>query len=262
MAEDCTDNGSPRDQAVDQAEKIVGRSFGDRRLLCLALTHSSSADHRLASNERLEFLGDAVLGMVVCEYLFEKYPELEEGEMTKIKSAVVSRDTCAKVAQKLGLDGLMHLGKGMSTRGDIPHSLAAGVFEAVLGALYLDAGYDAARAFIRRCLQARIRHAVDSGHQQNFKSVLQQLSQQNLSQTPQYVMLDEKGPDHAKCFEICVEIGARRYASSWGRSKKHAEQQAALNALLELGFAVRDDDGEVRVRDPLAEAGAVVDDAA
>lgn len=241
-------------QQIDQvarAEQILQHEFQDRDLLAQALTHASSADHRLASNERLEFLGDAVLGLVVCEYLFEKYPELEEGELTKVKSAVVSRDMCAIVAQELGFDGLIRLGKGMFNRGDIPSSLSAGVFESIIGALFLDGGMETARRFLREQLKGRIRSAASSGHQQNFKSVLQQIAQQNLSQTPQYQVLDEKGPDHAKCFEICVEIGAQRYASSWGASKKRAEQQAALNALVELGFATIDaESDEVRLCAP------------
>jgi len=239
--------GADSSDSVVRAQQIIGYEFTRPELLDLALTHASSADHRLASNERLEFLGDAILGMIVCEFLFEAYPDLQEGELTKIKSAVVSRDTCAKVAIKLGLDELIQLGKGMSSRGDVPHSLAAGVFEAVVGAMYIDGGMEVTRKFLRDCLRPRIRNAVKSGHQHNFKSALQQLAQQELEQPPQYIMLDEKGPDHAKCFEVCVEIGARRFPSSWGRSKKQAEQQAALNALIELGYAEIDDTHEVRL---------------
>lgn len=222
---------------LSRAEAILNHRFVDREKLALALTHASSADHRLQSNERLEFLGDAVLGMVVCELLFESYPELQEGDLTKVKSLVVSRDTCAEVADELGLSALITLGKGMSSRGDLPRSLAAGVFESVIGALFLDAGMDSTRRFIRGCLAERVNQAAESGHQQNFKSMLQQIAQQTLDASPQYVMLDEKGPDHAKCFEVCVELGAKRFASSWGRSKKRAEQLAARNALVEMGYA-------------------------
>ncbi|MCL4210448.1 MAG: ribonuclease III [Phycisphaeraceae bacterium] len=232
---------------IARAESILGRAFVDRSLLGLALTHASSADHRLASNERLEFLGDAVLGLIVCEYLFAHYPELQEGDLTKIKSAVVSRDTCARVADDLGLTDLIVLGKGMSNRGAIPRSLSAGVYEAVIGALFLDAGLEFTRSFVLGGVKGLIRSAVRSGHQQNFKSVLQQLVQQNMGISPQYLLLDEKGPDHAKCFEICVEVGAQRFPSSWGRSKKAAEQQAALNALIGLGYATMDEDEEVRL---------------
>lgn len=235
------------EQNLDNAEGILGHQFSDRDLLHLALTHASLADDRLQSNERLEFLGDAILGMIVCEYLFENYPDLLEGEMTKIKSAVVSRNICAKIAKQTGLDELVRLGKGLSTRAALPPSVAAAVYEALIGALYLDAGLEAVKAFVLRDLAPRIESAADSGHQQNFKSVLQQMAQQEFNSTPQYMVLDEKGPDHAKCFEVAVSIGARRFASSWGPSKKHAEQSAALEALMELGHAERNEKGEVRL---------------
>lgn len=235
--------------ALDRAEEILGYQFKDRELLRRALRHASCTDDKLDSNERLEFLGDAILGMVVCDFLYDQYPHLLEGELTKIKSTVVSRDTCARVARRLGLDVLIELGKGMRNRGDIPRSLAAGGFEAVIGAMYLEAGLETVRAFILQHLEARVMAAFRSGHQQNFKSVLQQVAQRRFDAAPSYIMLDEKGPDHAKCFEICVEIGAERFPSSWGPSKKQAEQQAALNALIALGAAVLDEEGDVYLLD-------------
>ena len=236
------------EDSLDQAEAVLGHEFENREFLELALTHASCADQRLYSNERLEFLGDAVLCYVVCEYLYEIYPESQEGELTKLKSAIVSRETCADVAEELGLHRLIRLGKGMSNRHDVPRSLSAGVFESVVGALLMDGGIDVAKAFLRKHLKKRTAMAARSGHQHNFKSALQQIAQQNLTQTPQYIMLDEKGPDHAKCFEVCVEIGSTRYESSWGRSKKRAEQEAALNALKALGFASVDEEtGEIIV---------------
>lgn len=234
-------------EEVLKAEQLLGYSFKDSALLKRALTHASLASSRLESNERLEFLGDAVLGMVICEYLYDMYEDLLEGEMTKIKSTVVSRRVCAKVAGELGLDELLRLGKGMSNRAALPGSVVAAVFEALVGAMYIDGGMDVARTFILDCLRPWIEKAQRSGHQSNFKSVLQQASQQRMQQTPQYLVLDEQGPDHAKCFEVCVEIGARRFPSAWGPSKKEAEQEAALRALLELGFAGRSENGDVRI---------------
>lgn len=233
------------EQHLEKAEEILGHRFRDRSLLERALIHASLADARLESNERLEFLGDAVLGMVVCENLFDLFEELLEGELTKIKSSVVSRSVCAKVARQIGLDELIQLGKGLSTRDALPPSLAAAVYESVIGALYLDAGLEVTRQFILKHMEPRISHAARSGHQYNFKSVLQQSAQQQFSATPQYIVLDEQGPDHAKCFEVAVSIGDRRFSSSWGPSKKYAEQLAALEALVELGYAERDDDGEI-----------------
>lgn len=236
------------DEEIRIAEKLLGHEFSDRALLKLALTHASLVDDRLDSNERLEFLGDAILGMVVCDYLFANYDHLLEGEMTKIKSAVVSRANCAVVAEKMGLGDLLRTGKGMSNRADLPRSVVSAVYEALIGALYLDGGLEVVRRFILSHMQGRIERADRSGHQQNFKSVLQQSVQRQLESSPQYIILDEKGPDHAKCFEICVEIGPRRFPACWGPSKKQAEQQAALTALLELGLAERTKSGEIQLR--------------
>jgi ribonuclease-3 len=228
------------------AERMVGRRFADPELLALALTHASTADNRLASNERLEFLGDAVLGMVVCDLIFRRFPGLREGEMTKIKSQAVSRETCSTIATTLGLAELLVLGKGIQNGGALPTSLPAAALEAVIGALYLDAGFEAAAEFIRPLVSDIVDRAASSGHQQNFKSVLQQYAQQELGHTPAYRILDEQGPDHAKCFKICVEIGTRRFESCWGQTKKKAEQEAALTALRELGL-VREEAGYLRV---------------
>lgn len=238
------------EEEINRAEELVGHQFADRGILKLALTHASLVDCRLDSNERLEFLGDAVLGVVICDFLFKQYGELLEGEMTKIKSTVVSRFSCAIVAEDLGLADLLRLGKGMSNRAKLPQSVIAAVYEALVGALYVDGGTEAASKFILSHMRMRIDRANQSGHQYNYKSVLQQTVQQQLDQSPQYVILDEKGPDHAKCFEVGVEIGSRRFTSCWGPSKKQAEQEAALEALLELGMAERVDGGEVRLLDP------------
>ena len=230
-----------------EAQRVLGHTFRDPELLRVALTHASSADDRLASNERMEFLGDAVLGMVVCEYLFRSYTDLLEGEMTKIKSAVVSRRLCARLTEDLGLDRLLTLGKGMKTRGSIPPSLSAAALEAVIGAIFLDAGLDQARAFLMPLIAAHIDEAYKNGHQQNFKSVLQQHAQAVLEAEVDYVLMDEKGPDHAKCFQVCADVGGRRFAGCWAPSKKQAEQQAALVALEELGLVARDN-GTIVIR--------------
>jgi ribonuclease-3 len=239
---------------LSRAAELLGYQFSDHELLREALTHSSSAVDRVRSNERLEFLGDAVLGMVVCETLFRDYPDLLEGDMTKIKSVAVSRRTCAEITKELGLDELLKLGSGMPSNADMPSSLSAAVLESVIGALYIDGGLEAARAFIDPLFETIITQAAISGHQQNFKSVLQQHAQDTHDATPTYSLLDEKGPDHAKAFEVSVQIGATQYQSSWGASKKQAEQQAALNALLELGVAIVNDEGEI-VIDPRMKNG-------
>jgi ribonuclease III len=234
-------------EQLELAQTRIGHRFADPSILVRAFTHASTAESRQASNERLEFLGDAVLGLVCCEMVFQAYPEYLEGEMTKIKSTVVSRQTCAAMAKQLQIDELLLIGKGMQGQRALPQSLGAATLEAAVAAIYLDAGMDAARGFLVPLLMPLIRKAASSGHQENFKSVLQQHAQQRFGCSPMYQILDEKGPDHAKCFEVCVEIGGRRFASTWGSSKKQAEQVAALNALHELGVVLKEESGEVRV---------------
>ncbi len=224
----------PTTAAMNRAEELIGYTFRDRVLLEAALTHASFADHRLESNERLEFFGDAVLGMVICEELYKRFPELLEGELTKIKSSVVSRRTCALVVHDRGLEECLLLGKGMADQESLPGSMMAAVYESLVGAMYFDGGYDVVRTFILRDMGRYIDEAAESENQQNYKSHLQHYAQKHLNSTPAYELLDEKGPDHNKCFEISVSVGGKRYPSAWGPSKKEAEQKAALNALQEL----------------------------
>lgn len=230
---------------IEEAQEVLGYEFNQPELLSIALTHASIADSRLASNERLEFLGDAVLGMVVCEYLYDRFPDLLEGELTKIKSAAVSRRMCAKITKELGLDTLLILGKGMKSRSSIPSSLSAAVLEAIIGAIYIDADLETVRSFILPLLKPHIEMAARSGHQQNFKSVLQHYAQRRLPAQPTYALLDEKGPDHAKCFKVAVVIGEREFDACWASSKKQAEQRAALLALDTLGLIHYGENGEV-----------------
>lgn len=236
---------SDRFHAMDQeslaaAQSLIGHQFNNTNLLADALMHASLADHRLNSNERMEFLGDAVLAMVVCEYLYRSYPNLLEGDLTKIKSSAVSRRSCANISREIGLDSILRLGKGMSRREGLPESIAAAAFEAVTAAIFLDAGMEAARSFVLRFLIPVIERNADSGHQFNFKSVLQQWVQQQSDDPATYVLVSHTGPDHAKRFEVCVAIGERRFTAAWAASKKQGEQKAALNALLELNVAQLD----------------------
>jgi ribonuclease-3 len=216
-------------------EKTIGYVFEDKVLLRASLTHASGAEHRLASNERLEFLGDAILGFVVCELLFQRYPDYLEGELTRIKSIVVSRQTCARISQTLGMQEFLILGKGMTTHPNVPSSLLADVFESLIAAIYIDGGLRSARRFVERHVGPEIDLAVDGELGGNYKSLLQQLAQREYGTTPTYQLLDEKGPDHSKCFKISARIGDRRYEPAWGSNKKEAEQRAARNALSELG---------------------------
>lgn len=238
---------------LDRAALILGYRFNDPELLVEALTHASSAGDRLNSNERMEFLGDAILGFVVCEYLFGQFPDFLEGDLTKIKSAVVSRRACAEISNQINLADMLNLGKGMTGRLGLPSSVAAAVFESVIAAIFLDGGIDPARRFILVHMEPIIDRTAKSAHQHNFKSVLQQYAQKRLPANPIYVLLDEKGPDHAKAFEVCVELDHQRYSSAWANSKKEAEQKAALLALTELGLAEVDPAGNVTLGELLIE---------
>jgi ribonuclease-3 len=218
---------------LQRCQARIGHRFNDPSILRAALTHASGADHRLESNERLEFLGDSILGAVVCELLYRNYPESQEGELTRIKSHVVSRRMCAKLTRSLGLDEFLILGKGMG--GHVtPSSVLADVFESLVGAIFIDGGMTAARRFLTRQLTPEIEAAVAEVGSSNHKSQLQQLAQKLYGATPTYALLDEKGPDHSKCFKIAARIGADIYAPAWGPTKKDAEQRAAQNALSQI----------------------------
>ncbi|MCL5946022.1 MAG: ribonuclease III [Planctomycetes bacterium] len=223
-------------EVLQQAERILEYHFQNSQLLKEALTHSSCSANRRDSNERLEFLGDAVLGLIICERGYQQFPEWLEGQLTILKSAVVSRKTCAAVSNNIGLTDLIRVGPGMERPGRLPGSLAAGVFESVVGAIYLDGGFEAARTFILRNMQPWIDHYADGDHQLNFKSMLQQYAQRQYGGTPTYEVLAEEGPDHKKIFRIRVHMQGQVYEATLGRTKKETEQEAARLALLSLGL--------------------------
>src|SRR5262249_111221 len=150
----------------------------------------------------MEFLGDAVLGLITCEQLYLRFPEYQEGDMTKVKSAVVSRRTCAQFSQELGLGEFLFLGRGLhaSDPASVPPSMLGDVYESLVAAIYLDGGLEAARTFVLAQLGPEIEETAEAAVGGNFKSQLQQVAQREFNATPQYVLLDEKGPDHSKCF--------------------------------------------------------------
>jgi ribonuclease-3 len=226
--------GGP-DIDVDDCQRRIGYAFRSPELLVAAVTHASGARHRLASNERLEFLGDAILGFIVCERLFHAFPESLEGDLTRIKSVVVSRETCSRLSDQLGLADFLIVGKGLALGRPVPASVLSDLFESVVAAIYLDGGMEAARPFIDRLLGPEIDKVVSGELGSNHKSLLQQLAQRDFGLTPTYEVVAEEGPDHSKSFHVSAQIGTRRYAPAWGRNKKEAEQRAASNALVELG---------------------------
>ena len=232
-----------------RAEAVIGYRFRDPSHLERALTHASLASSRLASNERMEFLGDAILGMVVCEYLYTTFDRFLEGDLTKVKSAVVSRRMCARVARDLELDRALQIGKGMMELPRLPSSLAAAAFESIIAAIYCDGGYEPVRDFILRTLQDEIHTAVQHGHHFNFKSVLQQHVQTGMNgDSVVYRVVEEDGPDHAKRFCVRAVVGSREFECAWAASKKLAEQEAALNALVALGMAEVSEGAERTIR--------------
>lgn len=222
------------DTVLQGCQNALKYAFRDLQLLETCLTHASVAKTRLVSNERLEFLGDAILGMIVCEMLFHRFPDFPEGEMTRLKSALVSRNTCADVAALLGLEEFLLLGKGLRQHHHIPVSIRAAVYEALVAGIYLDGGMDAIREFVERTMGPELDRMIERNHTLNFKSMLQQVAQKEFGETPIYRLLDEKGPDHSKCFSVSAVISSRVFTAAWGPSKKEAEQRAAFNALHEL----------------------------
>jgi ribonuclease-3 len=218
----------------ERCQQRIGYRFQSEQMLEASLTHASGADHRLSSNERLEFLGDAILGLVVCEHLYREFPEYLEGDLTKLKSIVVSRLTCAKISQALGLREFLILGKGMTTHPAVPPSVLSDVLESLIAAIYLDGGMEPAREFVMTYFGPEVEAAAAGESGGNYKSLLQQFAQREHGVTPTYHLLDEKGPDHSKCFKMAAQIGRQRFSPAWGRSKKESEQRAAHNAICEL----------------------------
>lgn len=216
---------------------VLGRAPAPEKvhLYLRALVHSSYANERgeqgWESNERLEFLGDAVLQLVVSEYLYTRYGSLPEGELTRIRAAVVSTPTLARKGAELGLGRLLLLGKGEeATGGRERASLLENAFEALVGAVFLDGGLEEARRFVLRALEEDIALAARGEYRRDWKTELQELTQRE-GMAPEYRVVAEGGPDHAKWFEVVVLVGDREAGRGRGRSKKEAEQEAARTAL-------------------------------
>lgn len=209
----------------------IPHSFRDPSLLALALTHASTGAS--ANNERLEFLGDVVLDLVVAEELFHAHADLAEGELTELKAWVVSRAVLARAASALELDRELAVGQGMRERA-LPRSVQANVYEALLGAVYLDGGLAAAQAFVRTSLAGPLERVHRLQGPVNPKQTLQRLAQLETGEPPCYELLAERGHAHAKAFLVAARVGARTFPSAWGRTRKEAERWAAHEALLVL----------------------------
>jgi ribonuclease-3 len=212
-------------------EEEIRYRFRDPALLLQALTHSSIKTADNPSNERLEFLGDSVLGLVMTEFLYNFFQSHSEGDLTQIKSVVVSTSVLARESERLSLDQYYSVGKGVIRKKKLPVSLLANVFEAVVAAIYKDAGLEMARRFVVRNLYHQVLAVAENRHRRNYKSILQQWAQKELNLTPTYRVVAEKGPDHLKSFEVVALVGKRKCRSGMGRSKKEAEQIAARETL-------------------------------
>ena len=223
---------------MGRLEKVLGYEFGDRTKLTTAVTHRSYAHEQRAAgvphNERLEFLGDAVLDLVVGHLLMSQYPELREGQLSVTRAQVVSEEGLSAVARELGLGEWLLLGKGEDKSGGREkRSLLADAFEAVVAAIYMDGGFPAAWAFVERTLAERIQAVCLTGFS-DHKTRLQERAQALLKQTPVYEVVGELGPDHAKVFEVAAIINGQEWARACGTSKKGAEQAAAAAAHFQL----------------------------
>jgi ribonuclease III len=216
-------------------EEILGTVFENKDLLMLAFVHRSFVnEHRDQidqHNERLEFLGDSVLGLVMADYLFRRLPSYPEGSLSQLRSRLVDAAACAKFLQKLKLGDYILLGKGEQiSEGRMKGSILADVFEAIIGAMYLDGGVGVVRSFIAFHFEGEIEEAI-AAPARNYKAELQDYSQKHYQKPPSYRVIEESGPDHAKIFHVAVSIEDQDLGLGMGSSKKEAEQRAAFDAL-------------------------------
>ncbi len=219
---------------LEAVENVLGYRFRDRSILERALIHASVAECRWRSNQRLEFLGDAVLGLVISDYLFHTYPRFMEGEMTQVKSIVVSRASCARVSERLKIYQFLRRAKNVGGSQAWSEAMIADAWESILGAIYLDGGLQAVRECILRHMRDEIESAVQGLAEKNYKSLLQYFTQRRFFAVPVYELIGEEGPDHDKSFQVVARLGKQRFEPAWGRTKKEAEQNAARNALQAL----------------------------
>ncbi len=222
-----------------ELEKLIGHRFSDPSLLTTALTHSSYANDLRAKeipcNERLEFLGDSVLNLVTGEFLFNKFSHRAEGELTKARASIICEASCAIIAGELGLGRFLYLGKGEEQRGRTRASTLADALEAVVAAIYLDAGLEEARRFLLPYIEKRVNQVMQELFFKDYKTALQEIVQKNKQETLKYVLTGESGPAHAKHFTVTLYLNSNPIAHGEGHSKKEAEQNAAYAALELMG---------------------------
>jgi ribonuclease-3 len=221
---------SNRNQELEKLQDTIGYEFEDISLLRKAMTHSSLAPAGHRSYERLEFLGDAVAGLVIAEKLFRSPATYTEGEMTVMKSDTVNRHSMEKAGRRLDLESYIRINQGLAQQ-EYPASLITDAYEALVGAIFLDGGFEESRQFVLRTLQEELAAAEEREHPPNYKSVLQELLQAEGKQPPTYHTARKVGPAHNTRFQAEVRLEGVAQGSGWGKTKKQAEQQAAREAL-------------------------------
>ncbi len=234
-------NDIPSTDSLKTFEETIGSSFNDRELLRQAFIHRSyineNRDSELKNNERLEFLGDAVLELVITDYLFHEFPKKPEGELTSLRAALVNTQSLSEVARDIGINDNLYLSRGEAKdTGRAREYILADTVEAVIGALYLDKGYDEAKRFINAFVAPRLGEVIEKGLWIDAKSLFQEKAQEIEGHTPQYHIVEESGPDHNKQFISGVHIGDEQVATGEGKSKQEAEQEAARKALEKKGW--------------------------
>lgn len=224
---------------MEQLEKNLKYTFKNKELLKNALAHSSYANEKkgqIPSNERLEFLGDSVLSIIVSEYIYKNFPNLPEGQLTRIRASLVCEKTLCGFSKKLGVGDYILLGKGERANGGAERpSILADAFEAILAAIYLDGGIEPAKKHVLRFVQSELSH-LENDNFKDYKTELQEIIQRNPEEKLTYVLTGETGPDHDKCFTVEVHLNSNVIGEGSGHSKKNAEQAAAKKALELMGI--------------------------
>ena len=227
---------------MQSLEKSLDYKFNNIKLLKNALVHSSYANEVRGdtySNERLEFLGDSVLSVIVSEHIYNKYPNMPEGELTKLRASLVCEKSLCSFSRELGIGDYLLLGKGEDKNGGRERdSILADAFEAILAAIYLDGGMDCAKKHIFNTVLRDLEHHADEDSFKDYKTVLQEIIQRNPEENVSYILIDETGPDHDKMFTVEVRLNSNVIGQGSGKSKKQAEQMAACQALKLMGESV------------------------
>ena len=219
-------------EGLGKLQQRIGYPFRQLGLLEEALTHRS---YGRPDNERLEFLGDSVIELVVSQLLFETFPKLREGELSKMRSSLVKEESLAEVARGIELGRHLKLGKGEeATGGREKASILAGALEAVVAAVYIDGGFEEAFRVVEGLFRERIKQMEEAWRDRDYKTQLQEYTQARFKEVPRYTVVAERGPEHSKTFEVVVLVGGRIWGRGSGRSKKEAEQRAAEEALRRL----------------------------